>query len=479
MPLGARRRLRALEVPAAVLAPGSAPQRRPAAGQRQVGGVVVDRLELERDRLVHGGHRPHARQRGHGRVRGTSYLRSTSSCVLPIDPPDPSAPGGSRTGSATRATRARPLRWATSVPGGAMATPFRRPDRHEDRRDPRLPPGQYDAGATFPVLTAEVTPRLELDRWTFRVDGLVRAGAGVDLGRHPGAAGGALRRRHPLRHHLVQARHVVLRCVRRRPARGRRADRGSDPRGGLEPHRLHHEPAAGGRHRRARRGWSGSTRGRRCRSSTAARPAARAPPVLLEVAPSGSVVCACSTTTSRGSGRRGATTTAATPGSSSGTPVTDPSAALAALASVPALASSPADARTGVAPAAAGRRPARVADGDGAGDPPRDLPDDHPAARPAGRQSPARARSARHRPAHRAGRLHGLPVVQHRLGAHGRPRARADGRAARGRRGVRLPARRGARSATRWRCAGRSAAGSCGTVQRRPCSSAAARASSR
>src|SRR3954467_6748859 len=41
-------------------------------------------------------------------------------------------------------------------------------------RDPRLPPGQYDAGATFPVLTAEVTPRLELDRWTFRVDGLVQ-----------------------------------------------------------------------------------------------------------------------------------------------------------------------------------------------------------------------------------------------------------------------------------------------------------------
>ena len=55
-----------------------------------------------------------------------------------------------------------------------MAAPFRRPESREDRRDPRLPPGQYDAGATFPVLTAEVTPRLELDRWTFRVDGLVQ-----------------------------------------------------------------------------------------------------------------------------------------------------------------------------------------------------------------------------------------------------------------------------------------------------------------
>ena len=66
-----------------------------------------------------------------------------------------------------------------------MATPFRRPDSHEDRRDPRLPPGQYDAGTTFPVLTAEVTPHLDLARWTFRVDGLVRAGAGVVVGRDP------------------------------------------------------------------------------------------------------------------------------------------------------------------------------------------------------------------------------------------------------------------------------------------------------
>ena len=55
-----------------------------------------------------------------------------------------------------------------------MATPFRRPDSHEGRRDARLPPGQYDAGTTFPVLTAEVTPHLDLARWTFRVDGLVR-----------------------------------------------------------------------------------------------------------------------------------------------------------------------------------------------------------------------------------------------------------------------------------------------------------------
>jgi DMSO/TMAO reductase YedYZ molybdopterin-dependent catalytic subunit len=40
-------------------------------------------------------------------------------------------------------------------------------------RDPRLPPGQYDAGSGFPVLTAEVTPRVDQQTWSFRIDGLV------------------------------------------------------------------------------------------------------------------------------------------------------------------------------------------------------------------------------------------------------------------------------------------------------------------
>ncbi len=39
--------------------------------------------------------------------------------------------------------------------------------------DHRLPPGQYDVGADWPVLTAEVTPRLDPDRWTMSIDGLV------------------------------------------------------------------------------------------------------------------------------------------------------------------------------------------------------------------------------------------------------------------------------------------------------------------
>jgi DMSO/TMAO reductase YedYZ molybdopterin-dependent catalytic subunit len=40
------------------------------------------------------------------------------------------------------------------------------------KRDPRLPPRQYDIGDPWPVLTAEVTPRLETTNWTFRIEGL-------------------------------------------------------------------------------------------------------------------------------------------------------------------------------------------------------------------------------------------------------------------------------------------------------------------
>ena len=44
----------------------------------------------------------------------------------------------------------------------------RRPARDD------LPPGQYDVGDGWPVLTAEVTPRVDPQRWTLTVDGLVR-----------------------------------------------------------------------------------------------------------------------------------------------------------------------------------------------------------------------------------------------------------------------------------------------------------------
>jgi DMSO/TMAO reductase YedYZ molybdopterin-dependent catalytic subunit len=48
---------------------------------------------------------------------------------------------------------------------------FFRSARHA--RDARLPPGQYDVGADWPVLTAEPTPQLVAEEWTMTVDGLV------------------------------------------------------------------------------------------------------------------------------------------------------------------------------------------------------------------------------------------------------------------------------------------------------------------
>ncbi len=40
-------------------------------------------------------------------------------------------------------------------------------------REGRLPPGQYDTGSGWPVLTAEATPIVDTTRWSLSVDGLV------------------------------------------------------------------------------------------------------------------------------------------------------------------------------------------------------------------------------------------------------------------------------------------------------------------
>ena len=50
-------------------------------------------------------------------------------------------------------------------------------------RDPRLPPGQYDVGSDWPVLTAEPTPRIAPETWSITVDGAVEQPDDVDLGR--------------------------------------------------------------------------------------------------------------------------------------------------------------------------------------------------------------------------------------------------------------------------------------------------------
>ncbi len=49
---------------------------------------------------------------------------------------------------------------------------FRRPTGASPDR--ALPPGQYDTGALWPVLTAEPTPTLSTDDWSLGIDGLVQ-----------------------------------------------------------------------------------------------------------------------------------------------------------------------------------------------------------------------------------------------------------------------------------------------------------------
>src|SRR4051795_7627862 len=40
--------------------------------------------------------------------------------------------------------------------------------RRRDKQN-RLPPGQYDVGGSWPVLTAEATPRIDTEKWSLRV----------------------------------------------------------------------------------------------------------------------------------------------------------------------------------------------------------------------------------------------------------------------------------------------------------------------
>src|SRR4051812_33501714 len=55
--------------------------------------------------------------------------------------------------------------------GGVMSVVSRGFGRRDVRHDERLPPGQYDVGDSFPVLSAGPTPRTRLDSWDLTVQG--------------------------------------------------------------------------------------------------------------------------------------------------------------------------------------------------------------------------------------------------------------------------------------------------------------------
>ena len=154
-------------------------------------------------------------------------------------------------------------------------------------RDPRLPPGQYDTGDHWPVLTAEVTPRLDTDTLDVHGRGARRAADDLDVGRDPRAA--AARRTRatstaspPGRSSAcTSAASRSTRCstrpgrCRRRPTCSRSRTPATRP-----TFRSPTSPAA-------RRGWCGSTTARRCPSTTAAPPACSCPTCTSGRAPSG------------------------------------------------------------------------------------------------------------------------------------------------------------------------------------------------
>jgi DMSO/TMAO reductase YedYZ molybdopterin-dependent catalytic subunit len=63
--------------------------------------------------------------------------------------------------------------------------------RRQAERDPRLPPGQYDVGKSWPVLTAEATPRVDAERWSLTIDGLVAHPTSWSLAELKALAGAA------------------------------------------------------------------------------------------------------------------------------------------------------------------------------------------------------------------------------------------------------------------------------------------------
>ena len=326
--------------------------------------------------------------------------------------------------------------------------------RGRAERDARLPPGQYDTGNTWPVLTAEVTPQLDLATWTFTIEGLVERPTTWTWDEIHALPPSTLRGRHPLRHHVVEVRRALHRRLGRHAARrGRRAAE-RDARARVLAHRVHDEPSARRRHRRQGVGRVG-VRGQAARTrSTAGRRGCSFRTSTSGRARSSSPGCACSTTTSPASGSRTATTTAATRGSSSGTRATEWTRRRRATHRSPWQTATVVD----IKPETPRAKTFRLA-----------LPDADAAPR---RVSTTCCASPRPTATPRRARTRSRP----------RPTARPSSSspsngstAARSRRSCTTRSR----SATSSRCAGRSAAGSCGTATRPRCSSAAVRVSCR
>ena len=313
---------------------------------------------------------------------------------------------------------------------------------HASADPARVPPGQYVTD-DFPVLSAGPTPHTPLESWSFTIGGAVDEPASWTWEEFQALPQRDGHGRHPLRHEVVEARHRLDRRLARRAARRRRDER-----------RVRHAPQCDGGYTtnlpledvtggKAWVAYALRRRAARARARRAGAPA-RSASVLLEEREVGARARAARPRTSRASGRATATTTTETRGRSSATRATD----LAA--------------RRGRRASSTRRRGARASC----------------SSCPTGRDTAPASTSTCGSPPRTATRRERSYSI---ASAPEDDAARADGRAARGRRGVARTSPTSCAPATSSSCAARSAATSSGSRRSaaRCCSSPAARASCR
>ena len=196
-------------------------------------------------------------------------------------------------------------------------------------RDRVLPPGQYDVGSDWPVLTAEATPSIDIATWSFSIRGLVEEPMTWTWDEIPGVARRVLRRRHPLCHHLVQTRGHLSGRIGGHAARRCPTPSVSEPRAGDLVHRLLDESPAGRCQRWSGLGGLGNSRGNPFHLSTAVQLAYSSPTSTFGRAQNGSPVEELLDHDEPGFWSATGTTTWATPGWNSDTKVTELAAAVA------------------------------------------------------------------------------------------------------------------------------------------------------
>ena len=120
-------------------------------------------------------------------------------------------------------------------------------------------------------------------RWTMTVDGLVETPQVWTWDEMHALPASEYAGPHPLRDHVVQVRHQIRRGQRRHPARCRGAVADGESSAGHLDDRIHHQPALGACPGRSGLGGLELRRAAAAPRSRRPGPAARAPPVLLEV----------------------------------------------------------------------------------------------------------------------------------------------------------------------------------------------------